>query len=111
MRKIRRELELLRFDIQRERATVNAIKRQLKRCYGKEVKGGYYVDPERDIQRIREEAFADPYDEIDLENARQFFQASLDEKRKRAAYLKEELESQFPLTPCALYRMLKKGSG
>ncbi len=110
MRKLRRELDSLRYEIQREKANVHAIKRQLKRCYGKEVKEVYYVDPERDIQRIREEVFADPYNEIDLESSLTFFQVRLDEKRKRAAYLKDELESQFPLTPCALYRMLKRGS-
>ena len=111
MRKVRQEIKDLQYEIVRDRATVNAIKRQIKRCHGQEVKTSYYVDPERDIQRIRNEAFADPDNDIDLEHSRQIFQARLDEKRKRSEYLKDELYGQFPLTPCALYRLLKIGSG
>ena len=110
MRKVRQELKDLQYEIVRERATVNAIKRQIKRSYRQEVKESYYVDPERDIQRIREEGIEDPDDSYFLETILPIQQASLNEKRKRAAYLKDELDSQFPLTPCALYRLLKRGS-
>ena len=99
MRKLRRELNSLRYDIQREKANFRAIERQLKRCYGEEVKEAYYVDPERDIQRIKEEVFPDPYDETALEICLTLSQAELDEYRNRVTYLKYRIDTELPLTP------------
>ena len=104
MANIKRELDDLRFEIQREKATVNAIKRQLKRLAGEEV---IHSTIEYDSDRIRNEAISDPDDSYDLEIALGIFKARLNERFHKAAALKDELHSRFPLTPCALYRLLK----
>ena len=115
-RKIRQELKELQYEIQRERATINAIKRQIKRSYGQEVdsfgKNPKHYSRESDANRIRQETGIDPDNDYFLEtHLLPGLKESLNEKRKRVEYLKDELVSQFPLTPCALYRLLKRGSG
>ena len=104
MANIQRKLFELRYEIQRERATVNAIKRTLKRLGGREV---HYTDPETDANRVRNQAFADPTNAQSMKTALPFYQQSLRELTTERTRLREELYSRFPLTPCALFAKLK----
>ena len=107
MGKIHRELDSLRREIQRERATVNALKRQSKRIHGREV---IYSSSESDAARIDLECGSVPDSPGAIKLILANHERILNEKRARAAELKDELDGRFPLTPCALFKLLTEGN-
>jgi len=107
MRKVRKELKSLQYEIQRERATVQALKRQSKRIHGKEV---IYSNSESDARRIEDECGVTLDSPASAKLILANHQRHLNEMRARAAELKEELDTRFPLTPCSLYKLLKEGN-
>ena len=104
MANIHQDLYEVRYDIQKERANVNAIKRQLKRLSGKEVTAS---TPERDANRIRDQSFTDPNNAASLKTALIYHEETIKEYLDKQTALKDELHSRFPLTPCALFAKLK----
>ena len=103
--KIQRELNTLRVTLQQERATVNALKRQIKRMKGKEVvESGRISDEERIL-----DAFDSMPDDIgETRFLIKICQERMDVKRKRIAELKDQLDRRFPLTPCAVIKRIRK---
>lgn len=102
-----RELDDLRRQIQSLRATVSALRRHYKRTIGKEVT---YSSSEADIRRIESICGDVPAYPKTAKYALNFYQKELDDTIARAQALKDDLHSKFPLTPCALYRLLKYDS-
>jgi len=107
MGKTRRELDSLRREIQRERATVKALQRHSSRLHGREV---IHSSSAFDAERIHEECGVLPDNPASMKLILENHQRILNEKRARAAELKDELDGRFPLTPCALYKLLKEGN-
>lgn len=103
-----RELDDLRRQIQSLRATVQALRRHYRRTLGKEVHPN--SSEEADRARITAVCGNVPLYPSCAKAALNEFQKELDEARASAKFLKEEINSQFPLTPCALYRLLKYDS-
>lgn len=105
--KKKEELNFLRREIQRERGTINALKRHLKRLNGKEV---IHSSNESDEERLGDECGFVPDDVSSTRAVLKNRQDNLQAMRQRAAVLKHEIESRLPLTPCgfviALFRAL-----
>ncbi len=95
--KKKEELNFLRREIQRERGTINALKRHLKRLNGKEV---IHSSSEFDEERLGDECGFVPDDASSTRAVLKVRQAHLKGMRQRAAALKHEIESRLPLTPC-----------
>ena len=99
MANINRQLDNLRIEIQREKATVNAIKRQLKRLNGEEV---IYSSWESDANRIETEAFANPSDSYALENVLPLFQGRLRERLDKRRRTEGRAVQPLPAHPLRL---------
>ena len=102
---IRRELNTLRMTLQQDRATVNALKREIKRMKGEEViHSGRLPDEERIL-----DSFA--WMPEDVQEARfmiKLCKEQMDAKRKRIAEIKDDLDRRFPLTPCAVIKTIRR---
>ena len=105
MANIHRELNTLRLTLQQDRATVNALKRQIKRMKGKEV-----VDSGRlsDEERILDQFDSMPDDIGEARFLIELCQEQMDVKRQRIAELKDRLDRRFPLTPCAVIKAIRR---
>ena len=105
MGNIHRELNSLRMTLQQQRATVNALKREIKRLKGEEViNSGRLSDEERIL-----DSFA--WMPENVEEARFYIKLckeQMDVKRKRIAELKDQLDRRFPLTPCAMFKAIRR---
>lgn len=96
MRRFRKELDNLKYDIQREKSVVRAIEREIQRCHGKEV---IWSSQEADRERINPEGDFDMNSPSLLQTLHAQHAARLQEMRDRAAYLRHKLDTQLPLTP------------
>lgn len=99
MANIHRELDRLRYDIQREKATLRALQRQIKRVNGKEV---IYSSSEQDTARILANCGSVPDDTACLRTLETMVKNDIDDMRHQVAVLKHELETRMPLTPCGM---------
>lgn len=101
MRRLRKELKSLRYEIQREKGHLNALDRQLARVHGKRIP---YAAPDAntDKDRLWEEWGTDPSSLASpntLIVLRRSQAARIQEKQDRAAYLQHRLDTQLPLSP------------
>lgn len=107
MGKLQRELDRVRRDIQREKATLRALQRQYKRMNGEEV---IHSSSTADAERLDFEIGGTP-DQVSMEAIIQIQRQRIKDLQDEAQRLKEEMISRFPLTPCALYKLLTYDKG
>ncbi|MDE0463285.1 MAG: hypothetical protein OXH93_12795 [Caldilineaceae bacterium] len=107
MREVRKELNFLKYEIQRQKGLLNSLDRQLKRVHGERIT---YISSKADGARIRkidevrlrEECGLDDWDLGSpniLKSLRDQQAAYIQEKRDRAAHLRHKLDTQIPITP------------
>ena len=102
---IHRELNTLRVTLQQDRATVNALKRQIKRMKGEEVvHSGRLPDEERILDMF----WSMPEDIADARFMIKVCKEQMDVKRQRIAELKDQLDRRFPTTPCAVIKTIRR---
>lgn len=104
MRKHRKELNDLRYEIQRTKGVLNSLSREnARRRGGKE----FLTTKETDMERLTLETGME-YDEttmdyIDFESSeyviRPLLEKKLAQQRARAAYLKHQIDNTIPITP------------
>ena len=111
MRKIRKELESLRYEIQREKATLRALQRESRRMHGKEVIHYGSTSAEGDAARIIQECGVVPSSPASMQDFIADQKRILAEMQRRRDEIEEGLVSRFPLTPCALYKLLTYDNG
>ncbi len=103
MGRLHPDLKPLYFDIQRERALLNALKRHSNRMIGKEVSYRYKTpDAETDTERILHEWGTLPETSSDAQYMIELQQEHLNGLQAELAQKKHEIESRLPLTPCGL---------
>ncbi|MDE0312398.1 MAG: hypothetical protein OXI52_09050 [Caldilineaceae bacterium] len=102
MGRLHPDLKPLYFDIQRERALLNALKRHANRMIGKEVSYRYKTpDAETDTERILHEWGTLPETSADAQHMIKLQQEHLNGLQAELAQKKHEIESRLPLTPAA----------
>ena len=104
MPNLHRELDHLRREIQRHRATLRALQRESDRIHGKDV---IHSSSESDHRRMMHECGCVPDSPNSVRMMIKSREALLADYKAKAAEVKEELDTRFPLTPCALYRLLR----
>ena len=110
MKKYSREIRNLQYHIQYHAANVRAIDRVIERRRGRKIARPSY---EIDRQRIIDAYSEFPADISDLKIFRKVEQEAIERTKERIAQLRQERDSQLPLTPwgctAALIQALWRG--
>ena len=97
MRRVRRELDFLQREMQRDRGLLRALRRHSRRMHGKEmVHSSSAFD---DAERIRDACGDVPDTPAGVQSTIDLVARNLEAKKARRAELQHRLDTQLPITP------------